>query len=290
MINGYLLKKMRMNRSLTRKELAEGVVSVRTLQRFENSSAKIDVDSFFLLLDRLNVLVDDYFFEVQAIETNKKVHYRQEFKKALSNKDTREDFIQLMEFEYQKSLDIFYLYMTIEAKTVANRMENHLQYQISKNELTRLYEYLSNVEEWGYFELAMYTNCLDLFNSNLLSFNYIDVIAQFKKFDSSLKHKNAFVKFLVNSLIICFERGEYKTIPELLDNLFNLTNNSDLAKGRIYWKYFNSLYQSICVANHSGDTGTIYIEMFKLLGYEQEARNLEEIGVRLNDFPNSLSH
>jgi Rgg/GadR/MutR family transcriptional activator len=105
-------------------------------------------------------------------------------------------------------------------------------------------EYLEKVSDWGYFELAMYTNCLSLFEDNYLLFNLNDVLAQFEKFKTSYKYKLVLILFLVNSLILSFERMSYDKIPKLLEVLFTESEDSDFMKGRIYWK-FNSLYHSV---------------------------------------------
>ena len=83
------------------------------------------------------------------------------------------------------------------------------------------------------------------------------------------------IKFLINSLILSFERGTYDKIPELLKALYAESEDSDFMKGRIYWKFFTSLYHAI-----TGDfeiDSTIYIDMLDLLGYENDAQNMKDI-------------
>ncbi|WP_270598822.1 hypothetical protein [Enterococcus asini] len=138
-----------------------------------------------------------------------------------------------------------------------------------------LYNYLEKVSDWGYFELAMYTNCLSFFENNYLSFNLKDTLTQFEKFKTCYKYKLVLIKFLINSLILSFERGTYDKIPELLKALYAESEDSDFMKGRIYWKFFTSLYHAI-----TGDfeiDNTIYIDMLDLLGYENDAQNMKDI-------------
>lgn len=121
----------------------------------------------------------------------------------------------------------------------------------------------------------MYTNCLSLFETEYLSFNYQDVVAQFKKFSYSMKHKVALIKFLVNSILIAFEREDYGKIPKLLSELHNESENSDLIKGRIYWKFFSRMYQTMTDSIEINNDACI--EMFQILGYDREAENLIEL-------------
>lgn len=53
------------------------------------------------------------------------------------------------------------------------------------------------------------------------------------------------------------------------------TNDSNFIKGRLYWKFFSRLYQSI-TGKFEFD-GSITIEVFKLLGYGDEVENLIDI-------------
>ncbi|HFD1668096.1 TPA: transcriptional regulator, partial [Enterococcus faecium] len=69
--------------------------------------------------------------------------------------------------EYVVTNDIFYLYLLIQAKAVINRLPKYSAIPITREELKTIHGYLNRVDHWGYFELAMYTNCLALFNSEL---------------------------------------------------------------------------------------------------------------------------
>lgn len=276
MSHGEMIKEYRVRRKMSRRTVADGVVSERTLQRFESGESKIDIESFWAILEKLNVQMDEYYQEYNSFLPSKKDHFRKSFRNDMRNHDLAEAYIKAAKSEYEATEDVFYLFMLIQAKSVAQRFDSkNNRFKISKKDVQTLFTYLSDVEQWGYFELAMYTNCLSIFETEYLSFNYRDVITQFKKFNYSLKHKIAFIKYLINSLLIAFERDNLDSIPDLLSTLYDETESSDLIKGRIYWKFFSRMYQTI--TNSIEFSGSICIEMFKMLGYPDEAENLIDL-------------
>lgn len=275
MNHGELIKKLRVERKISREELTKNIASINTLQRFENNNAKIDIDTLWIFLDRLNIQIDEYYLEYNYYQFNKKETYRSKFRDYIVLSNKGKEFLDELQKEYSVTNDIFYLYLIIQCKAVINRLPNYSVNPISKKELKTIYDYLDRVDNWDYFELAMYTNCLAIFNSELRLFNYHDVVSQFRKFKNSPKHTHAFIKFLINSILLAFEEECWDEVVELLGYLYDITEDSDFIKGRIYWRFLSRLYQSI-TGNFEFD-GSLSIEMFKLLGYEDEVENLISI-------------
>ncbi|KAF1296070.1 hypothetical protein BAU15_12385 [Enterococcus sp. JM4C] len=170
---------------------------------------------------------------------------------------------------------MFILYLIIQTKAVAERLPEITLDKVTKKEIEIIVDYLSTIEDWGYFELAAYTNCLGFFDADYRNFQYNDVIRQFRKFKGLPKYQHTLIKFLANSIILEFDEANYERVLELLPILYDETTDSDYLKGRIYWKFFMRLYQS-AIGNFEFD-GSIAIETLRLLGYEEEAENLVAI-------------
>lgn len=116
--------------------------------------------------------------------------------------------------------DVFYLYLVIQAKAVINRLTNYSAIPIDKEEVKSIHDYLNRVDQWGYFELAMYTNCLGFFNSERRLFNYHDVVSQFRKFKNSPKYNHTLIKFLISSILLAFEEEHWEEVVYLLGYLY----------------------------------------------------------------------
>lgn len=57
---GRVFQRLRMEKGMTQKKAAKGIVSQSTLSRFENCG-NIDIISFMLLLDRIGMSPDQFF-------------------------------------------------------------------------------------------------------------------------------------------------------------------------------------------------------------------------------------
>lgn len=272
---GNLLKIKRKNRNISRTELTAGITSVSYLQRVENTNSKIDFDILAQLLERMNIQFDEFCYEVNCSNSSKKTFFRKEFVRVINSPVDIHHFLNDLELEYHQSNDIFYLYLLIQMKVISTRLPYLESSEISSSEIKIIHEHLGKLDGWGYFELAMYVNCLSIFSKNHLTFNYLDVLSQFKKYELIPKYRLAEIKFLVNHLILCFEQKNYLPIPDLLNELYNQTEDSDYLKGRLYWKFFNELFLSmdgqVCF-----DPEPI-VSLFHNLGYYHDVQNLRDI-------------
>lgn len=94
MNHGEIIKKMRITRNISRKELTRDTISISTLQRFENENAKIDIDTMWILLNRLNIQFDEYYLEYNHYQSNKKETYRSKFRDYIVSSDRGKIFLE----------------------------------------------------------------------------------------------------------------------------------------------------------------------------------------------------
>ena len=193
--HGEFIKKIRQEKHLTQKELAEGILSKNFLSKFERGESKITSEIFLNLLERLNVSLD-------------------EFEQLVTAKHSQKEFLQKLEtFKSQKDS---YLLENLKAEekqlfqSDRNRrhlhnqilVEAHLQYLQGKNidvkQKRVIQSYLFEVEEWGDYEWELFGNiifCLSTEETHL----YLDSIfrkARLGKHDTM--HKRMLCRILLN--------------------------------------------------------------------------------------------
>lgn len=193
--HGEFIKKIRQEKHLTQKELAEGILSKNFLSKFERGESKITSEIFLNLLERLNVSLD-------------------EFEQLVTPKHSQKEFLQKLDiFKSQKDV---YLLENLKAEenqlfqSDRNRrhlhnqilVEAHLQYLQGKNlEMKQkrvIQSYLFEVEEWGEYEWELFGNivfCLSSEETHL----YLDSIfrkARLGKHDTM--HKRMLCRILLN--------------------------------------------------------------------------------------------
>lgn len=193
--HGEFIKKIRQEKYLTQKELAEGILSKNFLSKFERGESKITSEIFLNLLERLNVSLD-------------------EFEQLVTSKYSQKEFLQKLDtFKSQKDV---YLLENLKAEekelfqSDRNRrhlhnqilVEAHLQYLQGKNidvkQKRVIQSYLFEVEEWGDYEWELFGNivfCLSTEETHL----YLDSIfrkARLGKHDTM--HKRMLCRILLN--------------------------------------------------------------------------------------------
>ena len=111
--HGEFIKKIRQEKHLTQKELAEGILSKNFLSKFERGESKITSEIFLNLLERLNVSLD-------------------EFEQLVTSKHSQKEFLQKLDtFKSQK--DVYLLEnLKVEEKQLfqSDRNRRHLHNQI----------------------------------------------------------------------------------------------------------------------------------------------------------------
>ena len=193
--HGEFIKKIRKEKHLTQKELAEGILSKNFLSKFERGESKITSEIFLNLLERLNISLD-------------------EFEQLVTSKHSQKEFLQKL--ETFKSPKDGYLLENLKAEekqlfqSDRNRrhlhnqilVEAHLQYLQGKNidvkQKRVIQSYLFEVEEWGDYEWELFGNivfCLSTKETHL----YLDSIfrkARLGKHDTM--HKRMLCRILLN--------------------------------------------------------------------------------------------
>lgn len=272
MDHGKLMRKLRQDRNISQESLAGNFYSRDNISRFERNNSKINLDMFVHSLDRMNLSLEEYAIFQQLEEPSLKEILKNDFKKALDT-ELGESYLQELYSEYEKSLDIYYLYLYSLGRILRHKIQN-LPLDLSK-EIQIIKQHLDTVESWGFFELMMYANTLFLFEDSYIRQNYQLVIQKFNSFSHSAKFQHLKIRFLLNSLTLAFERKQFEMIDPYLTELFNSTENSDYILGRIFWKFFDGLNRTV-QHGQPFDTETTY-SWLRSLGYAQVAENLLEI-------------
>lgn len=272
MDHGKLMRKLRQDRNISQESLAGNFYSRDNISRFERNNSKINLDMFVHSLGRMNLSLEEYAIFQQLEEPSLKEILKNDFKKALDT-ELGESYLQELYSEYEKSLDIYYLYLYSLGRILRHKITN-LPLDLSK-EIQIIKQHLDKVESWGFFEFMMYANTLFLFENSYIRQNYPLVIQKFNSFPHSAKFQHLKIRFLLNSLTLAFERKQFELIDTYLTELFNSTENSDYILGRIFWKFFDGLNRTV-QHGQPFDTETTY-SWLRSLGYTQVAENLLEI-------------
>nr|WP_248628841.1 Rgg/GadR/MutR family transcriptional regulator [Enterococcus cecorum] len=235
---GKILKRIRLEKGLTQKELSVGILSRSHLSELENGNYYCSFDKFLQLLRRLNVSLHE--FDLYLKESIYQEDFRRKIKieAAVNAHDIAEMKRLLAEFPIvdEKNVRMRHEKLLLEAL-----IEYHQNHQIMN--LTRYQEildYLSRVSEWGMYELNLLANFLFIFDMDTLPLIMQQIYKKANKKNASDEYTYLYLRLLINLSDFYLKNLDYQTCQEIAqqaiaiayqkNNLFELT----LAKIHFY--------------------------------------------------------
>ena len=235
---GKILKRIRLEKGLTQKELSAGILSRSHLSELENGNYYCSFDKFLQLLRRLNVSLHE--FDLYLKESIYQEDFRRKIKieAAVNAHDIAEMKRLLAEFPIvdEKNVRMRHEKLLLEAL-----IEYHQNHQIMN--LTRYQEildYLSRVSEWGMYELNLLANFLFIFDMDTLPLIMQQIYKKANKKNASDEYTYLYLRLLINLSDFYLKNLDYQTCQEIAqqaiaiayqkNNLFELT----LAKIHFY--------------------------------------------------------
>ncbi|KRL08895.1 hypothetical protein [Schleiferilactobacillus perolens] len=217
-----LLRKIRLDKQVTQKQLTQGICSRSSLATFESSKTANCLSSEFLLLflDRLNVPVDEFVFHMQM--NSEKNACLDQLSSYIKQRPMGEELRLLAERCYEKydqSGDVFWLCYGFKASEMYQQQHRDpFCYQEFKAEMAAdlqvLQDYLISVQNWGSFEFRVFGNIIQY-----LPTTYITTIFESlpEKIDLAYPpNRTLFLNLIVNMEIHFIEIGDFIAIRKIL--------------------------------------------------------------------------
>lgn len=166
---GKTFKMIRESKGLSQKEVAEGVVSVAQLSRFERGISDVTADVLYICLQNLNVTMDEF----QSVYHNFVQPQNTFFQNDISEVYLEKNILKLEKIlenckKIEERFSNYKLYKLNTLVVKAILCQCTKQEKINKKEIQYLVDYLFSVEEWGRYELWLFTNSASVMTVSLL--------------------------------------------------------------------------------------------------------------------------
>lgn len=159
---GSAIKQARISKGFTQKQLADGILSVSQLSKFENGLHDITLTKCFLLLERLHLDLSE-FYEIYLIKNDSVLQIDFDFTNHLLHKKEIEIKYQLgKEIEINENANKPYTEHRLIITKQILRIKQTLP--LDNYEIEKLYSYLESISEWSLYEMSLLSNSLFLFN------------------------------------------------------------------------------------------------------------------------------
>ncbi|ALS02050.1 hypothetical protein ATZ33_11835 [Enterococcus silesiacus] len=221
---GTTLKNLRTGKNITRQNLVKGIMSVNHYYKVEKNENNLSVDKCIKILSRLNVTFDEFLFIANDYKNNsKKLVGDTAINLYYSGQNTQEELQELQEkcIElFKKTDDVYYQHHSILISTMTNNL------QLTKQEIDILINYFFKVDNYGLYEIKMFTNFAYLFDSDILVILSNNILEKFLKFEAFEETNKDYVFFLLNLINVFHTRAETDLAYRFIELAENQIKNS----------------------------------------------------------------
>lgn len=171
MDSGELLKKLRVERGISQKNLAHNITTRNTLSRYETGKNSIPFVILLEFLDKLNITMDEFVLYLELDSIRKKNKKIKDFIKATrENRGSRKYTLEIIRKKANTTRDIvdirnYLIIKTFDWYTLP--IEKRKLNKNDKEHLDHFAYYLEKVNEWGRFEMISFSSLLFLFDTTI---------------------------------------------------------------------------------------------------------------------------
>lgn len=200
---GLIFKKFRKSRGLKLKDIARDGLSVSHISRFENGESELTISKFMLALERLNVSIDEFIYTVNDFHKDELSELLDNIRMFVTEKNIdglKNLLIKMLEKDKPEK---YHLLNLILVKIRLQEMSGEKFYE--DRDIDYLTNYLFEVEYWGYYEILLLGNTLDVLNHDTFFILSRELIRRSDFYKDIPKNRQLICNLTLNAFIICIE-------------------------------------------------------------------------------------
>lgn len=204
---GKLFKKFRESRGLLLKDVAKAGISTSQLSRFENGETDLTISKFMSALDEINMPIDEFMYAVHDFHRDELNELLSKVRHFVSTRDV-EGMKKLLysQMESENKREKFHQINTILLKIRLQELSGETCY--SDHDLSYLTDYLFSVEYWGYYELLIFSNTLDVLKHDVFMVLAREMSRRSDFYREIPNNRRLISTMLLNAYITCIGQGE----------------------------------------------------------------------------------
>ncbi|MDN6900178.1 helix-turn-helix domain-containing protein [Oenococcus sicerae] len=216
---GKQFKKIRKERGYSAENVADGILSLSALYKFEENNMNLSFIKMIQLLQKIHIDLEDF---VRMIDSNFNNQY-QVFLNKINIFYSQNDFKGIENFflsdleNYRTKRDNFDLVRASTAMALIKNLNHH--YKINEPLVKDLTDFLFAIDEWNNFEITIFGNCLTIISSSVIYAIAEELIARSKQPVSNPKNVEYLLLALVNVIDIMIDRRDFVYAKKLIDNI-----------------------------------------------------------------------
>jgi len=257
---GEIFKKFRESRGLKLKDVTKAGISTSQLSRFEKGETDLTISKFMLILDEINMPIDEFMYAVHDFHRDELNELLSKIRHFVSNHDV-EGMKKLLysQMESENKMVKFYQLNMILLKIRLQDLSGEAYY--NQKDLDDLADYLFSVEYWGYYELLIFSNTLDVLKHDVFMVLAREMSRRSDFYKEIPNNRRLISSMLLNGYITCVEREKFLDALYFEKKLVQCFFIETEVYERLVFQYVQNLYQYKKERNRKA-----IIEMKKCIG------------------------
>ncbi len=204
---GSFFRKLRLDKNISISSLADEFISKGMISKFERDESEISVSRFFHLLDKIHVRAAEFDLAKNMFNpTGFESLLRKIQMYVIEENYGKLEKLAMIEFtNWQKSKDSYSYLNFIMVTAIIN---GHKKKEISQEDLDFLTNYLFKCENWGLYELTLYTNSISVLPINTILVFSKSLPQKILLLKDSASILDTAINAIINTLILCIEHDK----------------------------------------------------------------------------------
>lgn len=204
---GKIFKKFRESRGLSLKDVAKSDLSSSHLSRFEHDEADLTISKFLLALDAIHMPIEEFVYAVRDFRRDDFNELLEKIRYLVSKCDIDGmKKLLISQIEKKDKKEPFDSFNTILLKI---RLQDLLEeILVTDQEIGIISDYLFSVEYWGYYELLLFMNTIDVLNHKTMMVLAKEMCHRSEFYREIPNNRRLLATMLLNAYITCIERNE----------------------------------------------------------------------------------
>ena len=205
---GEIFKKFRESRGLRLKDLTKAGISTSQLSRFEKGETDLAISKFIHILNEINMPIDEFMYAVHDFHRDELNELLAQVRKYVTTRDI-EGMKRLLisQMENEGKREKFHHINTILVKIRLQDLSGEKYY--NETDLNDLTDYLFGVEYWGYYELLIFMNTLDVLKHDVFMVLAREMSRRSDFYKEIPINRRLISTMLLNAYITCIEKKKF---------------------------------------------------------------------------------
>lgn len=205
---GEIFKKFRESRGLRLKDLTKAGISTSQLSRFEKGETDLTISKFIHILNEINMPIDEFMYAVHDFHRDELNELLAQVRKYVTTRDI-EGMKRLLisQMENEGKREKFHHINTILVKIRLQDLSGEKYY--NETDLNDLTDYLFGVEYWGYYELLIFMNTLDVLKHDVFMVLAREMSRRSDFYKEISINRRLISTMLLNAYITCIEKKKF---------------------------------------------------------------------------------